>query len=208
MGSVVAARGRLGAKMPPPQLCAPIWDGPVPHSGQGATAPAWWWLGAHGGAGVSALCAVALPSGDAQRRWPSGGDGQSPLVAVACRTHLAGLKAAHALLLQHAAGGVPPTVRLGGLVTVADTPGRLHPELRRVRDLVSAAAPRAWHLPFVDAFRLVEQAGLPQWHPRDPAPLPWGRKGRDPMSPPPEFAALFTDLLGQARALAAQATTP
>ncbi|MFG3253217.1 DUF6668 family protein [Streptomyces sp. NPDC048172] len=125
---------------------------PVASAGPGR-GPAWWWLGAHGGAGVSAL-EEAVPGGrDAERAWPAAAEAQ-PVVLVA-RSSARGLAAAQNAAQQWASRMVTG-VDLLGLVVVADAPGRLPRALRdRVR-LVSGAVPRLWEIPWVEPWRLGE----------------------------------------------------
>lgn len=163
---------RVPVAAPPAHRRAGVWSGPVAHTADtGSGDPLWWWVGAHGGAGVSALTAVLRCSADADRRWPSAVWGECPNAVVVARTHLDGLHHAQDLAAQHAAGLVPPGVRLLGLVTVPAVPGRLPSTLRRMRDLASAAFPAAWHLPWVQQWPLTARDALPGFNPEfDPAP--------------------------------------
>lgn len=160
-----------GVIAPGAQRCAPIWPSPIPTDPQaGSPDPLWWWLGAHGGAGVSFLTTVVTASGDARGRWPGGYPQECPNVVLVARTHVEGLEAARDLAAQHGAGLLPPGVRLLGLVTVADAPGRLPTRQRRLRDLVSATVPHAWHLPWVEEWRGVRRGDLPFFDPEHPDP--------------------------------------
>ena len=107
-------------------------------------------LGAHGGAGVTCLLRAGLDqvAVDADRRWPPAG----PVVLVA-RTSTSGLEWARDLARQHASG-LAGDVELLGLVLVADAPGRLPARTTALRDLVSGAFARTWHLPWLEEWRL------------------------------------------------------
>jgi len=107
-------------------------------------------LGAHGGAGVTSLLRAGLDqvAVDADRCWPRAG-----LVLLVARTSTSGLEWARDLARQHASGLVGD-VELLGLVLVADAPGRLPTRIAGLRDLVSGAFPRTWHLPWLQEWRL------------------------------------------------------
>ncbi|MGY1438565.1 DUF6668 family protein [Streptomyces reniochalinae] len=120
---------------------------------QAAAGPAWWWLGVHGGAGVTTL-EQAVPGGrDAGRAWPAG-DVPQPVVLVA-RSGAVGLKAAQSAAQQWASQMVTG-VELLGLAVVADAPGRRPRPLRDLVRLVSGAVPRLWEIPWVEPWRLGE----------------------------------------------------
>ena len=108
-------------------------------------------LGAHGGAGESALAALAPGWHAADHAWPMPSGARQPVVLVA-RTSLTGLTAARAAATQWAAGQVQP-LELVGLVLVADAPGRLPKPLRDLAKVVSGGVPRVWHVPWVEAWR-------------------------------------------------------
>lgn len=121
----------------------------------------WWWLGVHGGAGVSTLRTLVPGGLDAQRRWPAGGWGGPKVVVLVCRTHASGLARARDAARQFAAGDVPRSLRLMGVVAVADSPGRLSRPQRQALRLLSGVTPRVWQLPWVEILRAVPSpAGL------------------------------------------------
>ncbi|MFI6662838.1 DUF6668 family protein [Streptomyces sp. NPDC050523] len=126
----------------------------------------WWWLGVHGGAGVSTL-EEAVPGGrDAGRSWPVSRN--SPPVVLVARSTARGLRAAQNAAQQWASHMVTG-VDLLGLVVVADAPGRRPRALRDLVQLVSGAVPRLWEMPWVEPWRLGEP---PLAHlPRECAPL-------------------------------------
>lgn len=125
------------------------------------TTQGWWWLGTHGGAGVTTL-EQAVPGGrDAGRAWPAGTRPQS--VVLVARSSANGIRTAqHAA--QQWASGVVPGVDLLGLVIVADAPGRRPRSLQDLVRLVSGAVPRLWEIPWTEPWRLGEppSAHLPK----------------------------------------------
>lgn len=136
----------------------PSW-GHEPRWAPQAEDAGWWWLGVHGGAGVSTLEAW-LPGGvDAHRAWPAPQLVGPPLVVLVARTHVGGLTRAAWALRQAAAGDVPAGVRVAGVVAVADSPGGFaRPQeeaLRRLRGLT----PHLWLIPWIDELRLVTHPG-------------------------------------------------
>jgi hypothetical protein len=135
------------------------WWGYEPQWASRADEAGWWWLGVHGGAGVSTL-ETCLPGGvDAHRAWPNPAIVGPSLVVLVARTHVAGMTRAAWALRQAAVGDVPAGVQVAGVVTVADSPnGFARPQdeaLRRLRGL----APHLWLVPWIDEFRLVTHAG-------------------------------------------------
>lgn len=149
-----------GAGVPLPEQGLPV---AMPQQG---TSRAWWWLGAHGGAGASTL-AGAVPGGrDAGGAWPVSTEAQ-PVVLVA-RSSASGLRAAQEAARQWASGMVTG-VDLLGLVVVADAPGKRPKVLRNLSRLVSGAVPRLWEIPWVEPWRLGEP---PSTHlPKECVPL-------------------------------------
>lgn len=185
-----------GVTAPEVSRQAGVWPGPIPAvAGTGTDNPHWWWMGAHGGAGVSTLTAVAAVSRDSSRWWPSGDVSQSPNVVLVCRTHTEGLERARDLLRQYAVCAMPPAVRVLGLVTVADAPGKPPTEIRRLMKLVAAAAPTAWHLPWVEAWRGARLRELPVWSPDAPTPPAASKRDGTP-TVPPEYLAAVTAIFG------------
>lgn len=156
--ALIAARASASAcqsvvPVPPLWRRIPEWCVAIPPCPEaGPPSPEFWWLSAHGGAGVTTLTAAVTGSGDARRAWPAG-FGQSPYVVVVCRAHLAGLARARDLACQHAAGLAPPEVVLLGLVVVADGPGAVPKPVRRMTTLVSGAFPRLWWVDWVAQWR-------------------------------------------------------
>ena len=107
-------------------------------------------LGAHGGAGVSSLLRAGLDqvAVDAGRCWPQAG-----VVVLVARTSTSGLEWARDLARQHASG-LAGEVELLGLVLVPDAPGRLPARTAGLRDLITGAFARTWHLPWLQEWRI------------------------------------------------------
>jgi hypothetical protein len=110
-----------------------------------------WWVGAHGGAGESTLAQLFEGSRPAGHAWPVSESAPASVIVVA-RTSHAGLRSAQLALTEWASRTVP--VNLLGLVTVADAPGRLPKPLRDFSQIVAGGAPHAWHIPWVEPWRL------------------------------------------------------
>jgi hypothetical protein len=79
-------------------------------------------------------------------------------VLVVARTHAHGLICAQQLAARAAGSGLAlaAAYRLAGLVLVADAPGKLPKPLAELAQLVSGGYPRAWRVPYVEAWRLGE----------------------------------------------------
>jgi hypothetical protein len=81
-----------------PQARIPRWTRrPRPQLGEDrpASSARFWWLGVHGGAGVSTLTQLIPGGADAFRRWPAPAvHGGPPGVVLVCRTHARGMLAA------------------------------------------------------------------------------------------------------------------
>lgn len=130
----------------------------------GAPGGGLWVVGAHGGAGASVL-ACLLGAEDAGVAWPVPGAGDEEVrVLVAARTSAHGIEAAQDAAVQWASGALEG-VDLVGVVWVADAPGRLPRELRRLVALVSGAFPMSVSVPWVGAWRtaaVVDAAAAPK----------------------------------------------
>lgn len=138
---------------PQPGVVSPPDGLPVQLTGARASL---WLVGAHGGAGESTLAMLGPGWAAAEHAWPElSGDGVAPCVVVA-RTHVRGLLAARTALTQWAGSGVGRSVRLLGVVLVADAPGRLPGSLRDLSRLVAGGAPRVWNVPWVEQWRIGE----------------------------------------------------
>lgn len=112
-----------------------------------------WFLGVHGGAGESTLAALDPHWAAADHAWPHVEDQWAPTrVVLVARSHARGLRAAQAAATQWAAGLVP-FADVIGLIVAADAPGKLPKPLRDLERIVNGGVPRAWHLPWIEAWR-------------------------------------------------------
>ena len=139
-----------GPTGPQPHVGMPV--DPLPVRSTSRTAQLWL-VGAHGGAGESTLAALDEHWRATGHTWPELDAGASAPCVVVARTHSRGLLAARTALTQWAASGAGPSVRLLGLVLVADAPGRLPVPLRDLATVVSGGAPRVWDVPWVEGWR-------------------------------------------------------
>ena len=114
-----------------------------------------WLLGAHGGAGTSALVNLIPGAVDADRSWPIPRSLTPSRVLVVTRSNASGLLAAQRLATQWASGTVP-RVDLLGLLVVADAPGRRPRALRDLERLVIGGFPKSWEMPWLESWRFEE----------------------------------------------------
>lgn len=142
-----------------------------------------YFVGAHGGAGVSTLAELIEGTATLGARWPLPPNGLVPAILVA-RTSHAALEAMRYAVLDYAASGMA-AVDLVGLVFVRDAPGKLPERLRDRLHRITGAAPRdqrgrplVWDLPWVEGWRCGDPVTL------DAAPRPYR-----------SFAAKLTDLV-------------
>ncbi len=113
-----------------------------------------WVVGAHGGSGESTLAALDPSWQGAGHAWPELTTGHPVACVLAARTNVRGLLAARTALTQWAASSAGESVRLLGLVLVADAPGKVPAPIRDLAKVVGGGAPRVWHVPWVEAWRL------------------------------------------------------
>ena len=125
-----------------------------------------WWLGVHGGAGESTLATLAADTRAAGHAWPYPTDpAGTQRVVLLARTNYAGLVAVQRAAIEWASGSLGTGVELGGLVLIADAPGRRPKPLRDLQQVVAGGLPRAWVLPWVDDWRYgppTPETGLPR----------------------------------------------
>ena len=160
---------------PPPQRQLLVRQ----RSAAGEARPAWLFVAAHGGSGAALLARLswqpykaAVEAGTAGRSaedlafgvtagraWPNPALEPTNSVVVVCQTTMRGLAWARDLAAQYLSGCVPAGLRLLGVATVADQPGRLPPLLAAARGLLAGAYPHCWAVPYVPAYRLL--TGLP-----------------------------------------------
>ena len=164
---------------PPPAILPPMAATGPTRPQRGVSAPDWidqlpirpadhpatlWVVGAHGGAGESAIAALDRSWSAASHAWPTGSMG-TPAVVVVARTSFRGLTAAKSAAKQWAAGLVGRP-HLLGLVLVADAPGRLPRPLRDLAKVVAGGYPRVWNVPWIESWRLGEEV-TPDSAPRE-----------------------------------------
>ncbi len=206
--TVAARRPTPGVMAPPRRRQAPVWQERIERTDLCAAEPLVWLLGAHGGAAVSTLTASLAWAGDSGRAWPSGGHGDSPLVAVVARTHAAGLRAAHDRAMAHLAALTPDPVQLLGLILVADTDRRPSQQLRREITRVCSVFDHVWHIGWVEPWRHMCPDELPAWGPRAQVPTD-KRAAADTRTVPVEpVRALHDDLLAAAVAALRTSDSP
>lgn len=111
-----------------------------------------WWLGAHGGCGESTLATLLADSRAAEHAWPDV-LGEPAAVVLVARANAHGLERSQTAAAQWAAGATP-SVRLLGLVLIADAPGRAPAPLQTWMKVLSGGVPRVWHLPWSEPLRL------------------------------------------------------
>jgi hypothetical protein len=152
----------------------------------GAAHPGWLFVAAHGDSGAGLLAKLswrayldavdhgAAPSSapafavSAGRGWPNPRLEPPRPCVVVCRTSLHGLAWARDAAAQYLCGRAPEGLRLMGLLTIADQPGRLPPPLSTGRSLLTGLYAHSWHLPYLQQYRLfsgLPGAGLPPPHP-------------------------------------------
>lgn len=143
--------------------------------------PPVWWVGCHGGAGVSTLARLVGFGLDFGRGWPL----LTPVmpatqVVLVCRASAAGTWAATGAIEQwRRRSGMPASMTLLGVVAVAASPRR-PPRIATERlQLLRGWAPQVWHVGWVDALLAADD-------PRD-------------VGAPPDVEALRTAIWQKAR---------
>lgn len=140
-----------GPPTPQPHVPSPEDALPVKRTHASATL---WVVGAHGGSGESTLAELDEAWKAAGHAWPELPDGAPIACVVVARTNVRSLLAARTALTQWAASAAGESVRLLGLVLVADAPGKVPAPIRDFAKVVGGGAPRVWHVPWVEAWRL------------------------------------------------------
>lgn len=120
------------------------------------SSPGLWVVGAHGGSGESTVAALDPSWQAAEHAWPEVATGDPVACIVVARTNVRGLMAARTALTQWAASGAGRSVKLLGLVLVADAPGRLPAPLRDLAKVVGGGSPRVWDVAWSEPWRLGE----------------------------------------------------
>lgn len=112
-------------------------------------------VGVHGGAGESTLSGLVMGAKGTGHRWPA--TDHTPAVLLCARTSYAGLSAAQRAARAWAAGQTP-SLRLLGIVFIADAPGKLPRPLAEFRQLIAGGVPHHWLLDWHEPFRLGDGA--------------------------------------------------
>lgn len=137
----------------------------------------WLFLSAHAGAGAGLLTRLSWQApqrwDDARRRGEPATDPRPPFavntdqawpdprlettnaVVVVAATTMHGLTWAQDVAAAWVSGQAPPGLRLLGLVTVADQPGRPPRPIAAARRLLAGAYEQMWHVPYEPAYRLL-----------------------------------------------------
>lgn len=156
----------------------------------GVIPPSWVFLAAHGGSGAALLARLSQQSAEQAitdtpvvgddgdegplpgygvsvgRRWPNPELEPVPPVIIVCQSTMRGLAWARDIAAQYLSAQAPPGVRVHGVVTIADQPGRPPKPIEAARNLLEGAYPVTWQIPYVPQYRLL--TGLPQ---EDPPPI-------------------------------------
>lgn len=114
-------------------------------------------FGLHGGAGTTTVASLFGDDAlDAGTGWPVAGGWTRPLptldVLAVARTHYAGLVAAETFTNQWAAGQLPASSRLLGLILVDDGPALTDGQKKAVKRLLRKT-PRGAHVPWMENWR-------------------------------------------------------
>lgn len=166
--SIVPDRENDHGPVPPPASTGahtpPVGELPVATESLASreeTAPAFWCVAAHGGAGATTLSHLWAPAGDAGQRWPAA-DEYTTCVVV-CRSTMSGLDAAHSVILQ-----AERTDELGctllGVVVVADAPGKVSKPLKQKLAVLEELA-TLWHIDYHPGLREHLPHDLATWEP-------------------------------------------
>ncbi|MFZ4896410.1 DUF6668 family protein [Plantibacter sp. Mn2098] len=128
-----------------------------------ASAVRLWVLGTHGNAGEQTISDLLPASSPAGHQWPVRAADVDPAhVLLVCRTSHKGLKSAQRAAVEFAAGTLP-SVRVAGLVLVADAPGKLPRDLRDLAKVVAGGFPEVWEFPWIEEYRRgVSRPALPR----------------------------------------------
>ena len=137
-----------------------LWEKEVIEDNFSSFSPAFWFVGAHGGAGCTTLAALIAPAGDAGQQWPIFDD--HPLCVVVARATVLGLERAHQVLLQGLREVEQVTIL--GVLVVNDAPGKLPTEIKHKLEILSPLA-KIWYVDYLPNVRLLMPEALAQWQP-------------------------------------------
>ena len=123
----------------------------VPPHLTGSNWPWLWWVGCHGGAGVTTLTQVTGIGADGGMAWPAPApDSPTAVVILVCRATARGTWAATGAVEQSNSGNIPPNIHLAGVVTIpasGQRPPRIATERLR---LLAGWAPALWRVGWVE----------------------------------------------------------
>lgn len=157
-------------------------------SAVGDTAPAFWCVAAHGGAGATTLSHLWAPAGDAGQCWPAA-DEYTGCVVV-CRSTMTGLDAAHSVILQAERDGQLGCTLLG-VVVIADAPGKVSKALKQKLTVLEELA-TLWHLDYHLGVRDHLPHELATWAPTQKSAATKRRRKLPPVTE--EVAAQVADI--------------
>jgi hypothetical protein len=119
--------------------------------------PPLWWIGCHGGAGVSTLVALTEMGVDGGVGWPAAQAGLPPTnVVLVCRGTAKGAQAACGAVDQVRRNAAPAGVNVLGIVVVAASIRR---PPRRAADrirLLDGWVPKVWRVPWIEEYLAVD----------------------------------------------------
>lgn len=125
----------------------------VPPRLTGSNWPWLWWVGCHGGAGVTTLTQVTGIGADGGKAWPAPApDSPTAVVILVCRATARGTWAATGAVEQWHSRNTPPNIHLAGLVTIpasAQRPPRIATERLR---LLAGWVPALWRVGWVEEY--------------------------------------------------------
>lgn len=171
-----------------PVLTAPL------HDNADEKAPAFWLVGAHGGAGTTTLSHIWKPAGDAGKAFPSRDDFTG--CVIVCRTTLAGLEAAHNAVLQ-IRGEHAGNCHLVGCLSIADAPGKL-PKAIAQKLRVLEEITTVWKLPFINELRVTDLSTVAQWEPGTDTEQTAKRKAKITETVPRALRTTGSEIFGKA----------
>lgn len=111
-------------------------------------------VGAHGGAGETAVASMDPRWSATDHTWPELPGAAPAQCLVVARTHASGLLAAQRAIAQWASSTAGASAQCAGLLLIADAPGRLPAPLLDLVQHVSGGAPRVWRLDWIEEWRL------------------------------------------------------
>lgn len=130
----------------------------APHDPQ----PPLWWVGCHGGAGVTTLAQVSGFGADGGTVWPDPPSGLGAKVVLVCRTSASGTLAAEGALAQwyrrkeSPYARCPESIELLGLVAVPASPRKPPPVALQRLELLAGWLPQVWRLGWIETFLAAE----------------------------------------------------